>query len=181
MSSVSGGANLALGLPLSVDSAGGASAHPAGVKRNTAIHVRAYLQQLLGLLSRRISTSSDLTSSNQGANARIHGRIPLNQMVSLVPLDEAGVPIIEKALVLPGKNISGGGVSVFHQSPIKERRVIISFELAPGKWASMKVDLLWCQFTRSGWYESGGRVIDILAEPPFIPWTGVAKPTGQVA
>ena len=87
----------------------------------------------------------------------------------------------DKAQVLPGKNISGGGLSVFHQQPITERQVIISFEVGSGQWASLKVDLIWCQFTNTGWYESGGRIIDVLPAPPFLPWGEGAAPRGHVA
>ena len=94
---------------------------------------------------------------------RSYGRIPLPLLLRVTPLDQTGQRLDELT-------IDGGRQRHFAQrdqllprtaaaaSP-GDRRV-----RAPGRrHFTMEIDLGWCQFTGTGWYVSGGRLLRSLA------------------
>ena len=42
---------------------------------------------------------------------------------------------------------------------------VASLEQGPDQWIGFLMDLHWCRFTRYGWYESGGRFLQIIPSP----------------
>jgi hypothetical protein len=66
------------------------------------------------------------------------------------------------ALVVVGKNLSEEGLGFYHQQPLPYRRAIITLEDNSGRSVSLLIDLSWCRFTRQGWYDSGGRFLEIV-------------------
>jgi hypothetical protein len=90
---------------------------------------------------------------------RRYGRIALPMPVVITPLDQTGLPLTELTMTVDGKDISPRGVSFFHQQPLPHRQTIVSFDHPEVGHFAMEVDIGWCQFTGSGWYISGGRVI----------------------
>jgi hypothetical protein len=96
---------------------------------------------------------------------RNESRYPYPRLVYLTPVDANGKAISTESFVVAGKDLGDGGLSFYHPDPISHRRVIASFELAPGRWLGLVIDLSWCRFTRLGWYESGGRFLQIVQSP----------------
>ena len=43
--------------------------------------------------------------------------------------------------------------------------MIATLESAAEERISFLIDLNWCRFTRHGWYESGGRFLDVATPP----------------
>jgi hypothetical protein len=96
---------------------------------------------------------------------RNEARYPYPRLVHLTPVDTNGIASSTDSFVVAGKDLGDGGLSFYHPDPIPHRRAIASFELAPGRWLGLLIDLSWCRFTRLGWYESGGRFLQIVQSP----------------
>ena len=96
---------------------------------------------------------------------RNEARYPYPRLVHLTPVDADGMAISTESFVVAGKDLGDGGLSFYHPDPIPHRRAVASLELAPGRWLGLLIDLSWCRFTRLGWYESGGRFLQIVQSP----------------
>lgn len=94
-----------------------------------------------------------------GFERRGYGRIPLPLLLRVTPLDQTGQRLDELATTAVGKDISPRGISFFHEQPLPHRRAIATFEHPDVGTFAMEIDLGWCQFTGTGWYVSGGRLI----------------------
>jgi hypothetical protein len=96
---------------------------------------------------------------------RNEARYPYPRLVHLTPVDADGKAITTESFVVAGKDLGDGGLSFYHPDPIPHRRAVASLELAPGRWLGLLIDPSWCRFTRLGWYESGGRFLQIVQSP----------------
>jgi len=94
---------------------------------------------------------------------RSYGRLPLPLLLRLTPLDQTGQRLDELTTIVVGKDISPSGISFFHEQPLPHRRAIVTFEHPDVGTFTMEIDLGWCQFTGTGWYVSGGRLLRSLA------------------
>jgi hypothetical protein len=94
---------------------------------------------------------------------RGYGRIPLPLLLRVTPLDQTGQRLDELTTIVVGKDVSPFGISFFHEQPLPHRRAIVAFEHPDIGTFTMEIDLSWCQFTGTGWYVSGGRLLRNLA------------------
>jgi hypothetical protein len=94
---------------------------------------------------------------------RGYGRIPLPLLLRVTPLDQTGQRLSELSMIVVGKDISPNGMSFFHEHALPHRRAIVTFEHPDVGTFTMEIDLGWCQFTGSGWYVSGGKLIRSMA------------------
>lgn len=90
---------------------------------------------------------------------RGYGRIPLPLLLRVTPLDQTGQRLDDLAMTVVGKDISPNGISFFHEQPLPHRRAIVMFEHPEVGTFTMEIDLGWCQFTGTGWYVSGGKLV----------------------
>jgi hypothetical protein len=91
-------------------------------------------------------------------------RYPFPYLVHITPVAADGVTPEGETVVVVGKHLSEQGLGFYHPKPLPYRRVIASLE-NNGRWAAFLIDLKWCRFTRQGWYESGGRILESVASP----------------
>jgi len=91
-------------------------------------------------------------------------RYPFPYLVHLTPVAVDGVTVQGDTVVVVGKHLSEQGLGFYHPKPLPYRRVIASLE-NNGSWTGFLIDLKWCRFTRQGWYESGGRILESVASP----------------
>lgn len=95
-------------------------------------------------------------------------RIPLTGPILVQPLlDRGGELAVDGGpLVVEGRDLSWGGVSFLHTSPLPHRfaAVTFPFEAESERW--IVAQLLWCRFTRTASYCSGGRFTRALPGPP---------------
>ncbi|PQO25172.1 hypothetical protein C5Y96_25025 [Blastopirellula marina] len=91
-------------------------------------------------------------------------RYPYPHLIYLTPVDASGQALNELSTVVVGKNITERGIDFFHRDPLPYRRVILTLEAEDGTRASMVTDLLWTRFTRQGWYDNGGRFLQVLTQ-----------------
>ena len=96
---------------------------------------------------------------------RREARYPLPNLIHLLPVARDNLTPCGDDVVVAGKQISERGLSFYHPGPLPYRRMIASFEIGNGHWLGFLVDLLWCRFTKYGWYESGGRFLQSVPSP----------------
>ena len=80
-------------------------------------------------------------------------------LLRVSPLDQTGQRLDDLSMIVVGKDISPNGISFFHEHPLPHRRAIVSFEHPEVGTFTMEIDLGWCQFTGTGWYVSGGKLV----------------------
>ena len=96
---------------------------------------------------------------------RRDNRYPFPCLIHLTPVGDDGVTPEGTTIVVVGKHLSENGLGFFHQFPLPQRRMIASVECKNGHWLGFLMDISWCRFTRSGWYESGGRLLQTVLSP----------------
>lgn len=94
-------------------------------------------------------------------DARREVRRPYPFLLTLVPVNQHGDTVHDQPFTVVGKNLSSRGIGFFHKDPIPYRRVIVHLEGAAGRAVRALVELSWCRFTRHGWYDSGGRFLEL--------------------
>jgi hypothetical protein len=91
-------------------------------------------------------------------------RYPFTRLIQVTPVETSGLPSGE-TIVAAGRSLSEHGLSFYHPQPLACRRAIVTVERCEGVFARLLVDLSWCRFTRQGWYESGGRFLQVVDSP----------------
>ena len=91
-------------------------------------------------------------------------RFPFPYLIHLTPIEADGGVNIDDTVVVVGKHLSERGLGFYHQQPLPNRRMIVSLETG-GAWLGFLIDLSWCRFTKQGWYESGGRFLQMVNSP----------------
>ena len=93
---------------------------------------------------------------------RRDGRYAFPFLVRLTPVDVRTQGPLTEPIVVVGKDLSERGLGFFHPHPLPYRRAIVTLEDCQGRTVSLLIDLSWCRFMRLGWYESGGRFLQIV-------------------
>lgn len=101
-------------------------------------------------------------------DARREVRRPYPFLLTLVPVTDQGETLHEQPFTVVGKNLSSRGIGFFHKDPIPYRRVVVHLEGAAGRAMRALVELSWCRFTRHGWYDSGGRFLELTPMPMSV-------------
>jgi len=115
--------------------------------------IRQQVKQLIGRLF----------PSNLPSERRTSGRYPFPFLVRLTPVDERSLQPIGDPIVVVGKDLSDRGIGFFHPHPLPYRRAIVTLEDSAQRSVSLLIDLSWCRFTRLGWYDSGGRFLQVVS------------------
>jgi hypothetical protein len=89
-------------------------------------------------------------------------RYPFPRLIRLTPVAADGCTPVGKPIVVVGNSISERGIGFFHPTPIAHRHMTASFASTEGEEIELLVDLAWCRFIGQGWYESGGRFVQLL-------------------
>lgn len=97
---------------------------------------------------------------------RCDRRFPYPYLVRLVPVAADGFTPVGCPMVVVGKHLSERGLGFYHPEPLAYRYVIVTLETVRGVHMSLLADLNWCRFTGHGWYESGGRFLEIVDQTP---------------
>ena len=92
-------------------------------------------------------------------------RYPFPHLIQLLPAGRDGRPLANHdPIVVAGKHLSDRGLAFFHQMPLPYRRVIAVLDGREGRKFRVLLDLTWCRFTQLGWYEGGGRILQLVEE-----------------
>jgi hypothetical protein len=82
------------------------------------------------------------------------------ELVRVTPSNKRGTTT-GPPLSVVGKHISHGGFGFFHNGPLPEKYVIAEFDLG-GQRSALLLNLVWCRFLREGWYDSGGKFVNVV-------------------
>ncbi len=102
---------------------------------------------------------------SQGMDRRGDRREPFPYPIHITPIDEDGTAQTNETIVVLGKHLSERGLDFYYMAPLPYRRVIASWECPNGRWLAMVLDLRWCRSNRHGWYENGGRFLQVVDSP----------------
>ena len=130
-----------------------ASTHSLGRKpRQTTDDIHRRVQRLL---------DSRLALSKPEKRRRSE-RHPFPYLIKLCPVGEDKTEPAGEPMIVVGKQISNTGFGFYHQEPIAFRNAIASLPTRNGHWLSFLVELTWCRFTELGWYDNGGRFLQVV-------------------
>ena len=91
-------------------------------------------------------------------------RYPFPNLIELTPVAKDGVTPVGAVVVVAGKHLSEQGIGFYHPHPLPHRRMIASLDAGDQRLAFL-VDVNWCRFTPQHWYESGGRLLQVVETP----------------
>ncbi len=105
-----------------------------------------------------------IAESNQQQNRedRRDMRHPFPKLIRLTPVDSQGQTILDDAITVVGSNLSVEGINFFCKEPIPFRRVIVSIPQQSSPDLHVLVDLKWCRFVGGGWFDNGGKFINLV-------------------
>ncbi len=141
---------------------------PRGPTRPVALAAVSNVSQRIGSLLAALYPQGVLV------DRRREKRFPYPHLVYLTPLAEDGISPGGENIVVSGKQLSENGLGFFHQQPLPYRRMIASLDQGRGQWLGLIIDLNWCRFTKFGWYESGGRLLEVVTSPLNVATTYTA-------
>ncbi len=95
---------------------------------------------------------------------RADQRFPYPYLLYLTPVQNGTSPASDSVVVV-GKHLSERGLGFYYREPLPYRRMIASLEMRDSHWAGFLIDITWCRFTQHGWYDSGGRFLQIVPSP----------------
>lgn len=104
-----------------------------------------------------------LVSVDLAIELRRDTREPYPYLFDLTPVDEHTLGASAETMIVVGRDISARGLGFYHQQPLPDRRAIVTLQEASGRTLALLIELAWCRFIRQGWYDSGGRFLDLLA------------------
>ena len=100
-----------------------------------------------------------------GSERRRTKRHPFPNPVYLTPLTADEKPILDDTVAVIGRHLSLLGLDFFHRDPIPYRRAICSLPYGPESWVGLVMNLTWCRFNGSGWYDGGGHFVRTAESP----------------
>ncbi len=100
-----------------------------------------------------------------GCDRRTDRREPFPFPIHVTPVSDDGSVQKAETIVVMGKHISERGLDFYYEAPLPHRRVIASWEGPDGHWLALLLDLRWCRSTQHGWYENGGRFLQVVPSP----------------
>jgi hypothetical protein len=106
--------------------------------------------------------------SRRHSERRREQRYPFPYPIRLTPVTADGNISPAESIVVLGKHLSEHGVDFYYNEPLPYRRVIASFERGGQEVLHLMMDLTWCRFGRHGWYENGGRFLQLLTSSPSM-------------
>ncbi len=130
---------------------------PGLVDQGTESAEEKVRQQVFGLLA-------GLYPTGTWTERRREQRYPLARLIRLTPVGPDGITPTAEAVVVVGKDVSERGLGFFHRQPLAHRRMIAGLETHGGGWIEFLIDISWCRFTQHGWYDSGGRFLQVVEQ-----------------
>jgi len=112
------------------------------------------------------SLIAESKSNSHRPQRRRDERIPYPHLLQAVPVAMDGTVLTEESMTVVGKHLSERGLDFYCQEPIPYRRMMIRLEGPEGQHVWMLIDLTWCRFNRHGWYDNGGRFLQVVDGPP---------------
>jgi hypothetical protein len=100
-----------------------------------------------------------------GRDRRDDRREPFPYPMHVTPVAADGRVLVDETIIVLGKHLSERGLDFYYEAPLPHRHVIVSWESSDGRWLALLLDLRWCRSTKYGWYENGGRFLEVVPSP----------------
>jgi hypothetical protein len=124
---------------------------PTEPRLRTELEVHSAVRYLLGMQQSRVPTER-----------RREQRYPFPYPIRLTPVTTDGVVPPAESVVVLGKHLNENGLDFYFKEPLPYRRAIATFERNGREIMNILMELTWCRFGRHGWYENGGRFLQVL-------------------
>lgn len=96
---------------------------------------------------------------------RAHRRFPFRRPITITPISNAtGRPDQFKSFPAFGIDISSTGICFLARQLVPVRNAVLSLEGPDEKTIALLFEPRWVRFTRGGWYQTGGRLLEVLAD-----------------
>jgi hypothetical protein len=128
------------------------------------LHPESALQKEEDVRQNVVRLMRELCPKQETLERRHESRFAFPYLIHVTPVAEDGITPQGESTVVVGKHISERGLGFYHPKPLPYRRMIVSLEFN-GHWLGFLIDLRWTRFTKQGWYESGGRLLQIAPSP----------------
>lgn len=99
-------------------------------------------------------------------------RLAIPLLLRATPIAEANGATIGDAVTGVGKDLSRAGLGLYHHAPLPHRFVRITFEDLRLEHLTVDLELSRCRFSNLGWYESGGRLLQVAPPQPKTSLAG---------
>lgn len=107
--------------------------------------------------------------SRTGFERRREQRFPFPYPIRLTAVTTDGVVPPAESVVVLGKHLNDSGLDFYYKEPLPYRRAIATFERNGREVMHILMELTWCRFGRHGWYENGGRFLQVLPSGTASP------------
>jgi hypothetical protein len=96
---------------------------------------------------------------------RAHRRFPFRRPITITPVSNAtGRPDQFKSFPAFGIDISATGICFLARQLVPVRKAVLSMEGPGDKTVALLFEPRWVRFTRGGWYQTGGRLLEVMSE-----------------
>jgi len=102
---------------------------------------------------------------------RAHRRFSFRKPITVTPVNNhSGQPDRLKSFSAFGIDISSCGICFLARQLVPVRKAVLSAEGPSGEIVTLLFEPRWVRFTRGGWYQTGGRLVEVLPEEkePFL-------------
>ena len=97
------------------------------------------------------------------AEKRTHRRFPFHKPLTITPInDKNGRREPSNSFPAFGIDISSLGMGFLSRQLIPTQQAILTCNAAENAFVNMLFEPRWVRFTRGGWYQIGGRLVDVL-------------------
>jgi hypothetical protein len=127
-------------------------------------HSESTLQKEEDVRDSVVRLMRELCPKQETLERRHESRYAFPYLIHVTPVADDGISPQGESTVVVGKHISERGLGFYHPKPLPYRRMIVSLEFN-GHWLGFLIDLRWTRFTKQGWYESGGRLLQLAPSP----------------
>lgn len=116
-------------------------------------------------LSACVAWLLDSAGNNAPVEKRVHRRFPYRKPISVTPINNAtGRPDSARCFPAFGIDISSTGICLLARQLVPARNAVLSLEGPGQKSVSLLFEPRWVRFTRGGWYQTGGKLLEVLQE-----------------
>ncbi len=103
--------------------------------------------------------------NNAPVEKRVHRRFPYRKPISVTPINNTtGRPDSARCFPAFGIDISSNGICLLARQLVPARNAVLSLEGPGQKAVSILFEPRWVRFTRGGWYQTGGKLLEVLQE-----------------
>jgi hypothetical protein len=97
------------------------------------------------------------------AEKRTQRRFPFHKPLTITPInDKSGQPELGNSFGAFGIDLSSVGIGFLARQLIPTQKAILTCNGSEDAFVNLLFEPRWVRFTRGGWYQIGGRLVDVL-------------------